>query len=64
MRKKNELFECYWEHFRPFRDERQRLIDNKDYVLNSLRKGAHKASEVADKFLANARSAMGLNYRN
>ena len=61
---KNELFECYWEHFRSFRDERQRLMDNKDYVLNSLRKGAQKASEVADQFLANARSAMGLNYRN
>ncbi len=59
---KNELFECYWEYFRPFRDKRQRLMDNKDHVLNNLSLGATKAAEVANKFLDDARSAMGLDY--
>ena len=59
---KNELFECYWEYFRPFRDKRQRLMDNKDHVLNNLSLGANKAAKVANKFLDDARSAMGLDY--
>lgn len=61
---KNELFECYWEYFRPFRDKRQRLMDNKDHVLNNLSLGANKAAKVANKFLDDARSAMGLDYYN
>ena len=61
---KNELFECYWEYFRPFRDRRQRLMDNKDHVLNNLSLGATKAAKVANKFLEDARSAMGLDYYN
>ena len=59
---KNELFECFWEYFRPFRDKRQRLMDNKDHVLNNLSLGATKAAKVANKFLDDARSAMGLDY--
>ncbi len=51
-----------WEYFRPFRDKRQRLMDNKDHVLNNLSLGATKAAEVANKFLDDARSAMGLDY--
>ena len=61
---KNELFECFWEYFRPFRDKRQRLMDNKDHVLNNLSLGATKAAKVANKFLDDARSAMGLDYYN
>ena len=37
-------------------------MDNKDHVLNNLSLGATKAAEVANKFLDDARSAMGLDY--
>ena len=61
---KNEFFECFWEYFRPFREKREYLNNNMDYVFNSLDNGAKKASIVADEFLSKAKSSMGLHYKN
>ena len=59
---KNELFECFWTYFEPFREKRNYLNDHKDFVLNSLKEGASKAGAVADDYLLKARDAMGLHY--
>jgi len=59
---KNELFECFWTFFAPFREKRSYLEQHKDFVLNSLKEGASKASAVADNYLFKARQAMGLHY--
>ena len=59
---KQELFECFWTLFQPYREKREYLSNNKDYVLQKLNEGAEKASLVADIYLKKAREAMGLNY--
>ena len=61
---KNELYECFWEYFKPYRDKREYLMNHKDYVVASLKEGASRASSVADKYLQKARIAMGLDYTN
>jgi len=61
---KNELYECFWEYFKPYRDKREYLMNHKDYVVTSLKEGASRASSVADKYLQKARTAMGLDYTN
>ena len=61
---KNELYECFWEYFKPYREKREYLMNNKDYVVTSLKEGANRASSVADKYLQKARIAMGLDYTN
>ena len=60
---KNELYECFWEYFKPYREKRDYLMNHKDYVIKCLESGANKASSVADEYLSNARTAMGLNYK-
>jgi len=59
---KNDLFECFWTYFEPYRKKRNYLDNHKDFVVNYLKKGAKKASEVAEVYINNAREAMGLNY--
>ena len=59
---KNDLFECFWTYFEPYRKKRNYLDNHKDFVVNYLKKGAKKASEVAEVYISNARKAMGLNY--
>ena len=59
---KNDLFECFWTYFEPYRKKRNYLDNHKDFVVNYLKKGAKKASEVAEVYINNARKAMGLNY--
>ena len=59
---KKELAEKILEYFRPFREKREYLNNNLDYVNQVLKKGAEKASVVADEYLTKARKAMGLNY--
>ena len=59
---KKDLFECFWIYFEPYRKKRNYLENHKDFVVNHLKKGAKKASEVAEVYINNARKAMGLNY--
>ena len=58
---KQELFECFWSYFEPFREKRIYLENHKDFVFDSLKSGAAKASLVGDDYLNKARNAMGLN---
>ena len=59
---KQELFECFWTQFLPFREKRDYLASHKDFVLEKLKEGAEKASSIADSYLSKAREAMGLDY--
>lgn len=59
---KKELYEKVMEHFRPFRQKRQYLEKNQDYIFKVLKNGADKARQVGCEYLAKARAAAGLNY--
>tara|TARA_B100001750_G_scaffold107402_1_gene84884 strand:- start:79 stop:897 length:819 start_codon:yes stop_codon:yes gene_type:complete len=59
---KKELFECFWSYFEPFREKRIYLENHKDFVFDNLKKGAEKASLVAEGYMNKARHAMGLNF--
>lgn len=61
---KKELFGVIWEYFKPFRKEREKLAGDKQYVLETLRKGARKARDVASVYLERARRNVGLDYWN
>ena len=52
----------FWNYFEPYRKKRNYLDNHKDFVVNHLKKGAKKASAVAEVYISNAREAMGLNY--
>ncbi len=57
---KQELFEKYWEYFRPLRQKRDELMDNVDYVEQVLQAGAAKARIEATATLDAVRRAVGL----
>ena len=59
---KKELFEKIIEHFLPYREKRDDLLKNIDFVHSSLEKGAQKASIIADDYIKRIRDSMGLNY--
>ncbi len=59
---KKELFGVIWEHFAPYRQKRQELAQNKDYIVEVMRKGAEKARQTAAYYLDKARRNVGLNY--
>ena len=59
---KQELYDCFWAEFSPFREKRDYLDKHKDYVIQKLNEGSKKATLIADSFLDKARTAMGLNY--
>ncbi|MEE8335702.1 MAG: tryptophan--tRNA ligase [Candidatus Neomarinimicrobiota bacterium] len=59
---KKELYEKVMEHFRPFRQKRQYLEKNQDYIFQVLKNGADKARLIGREYLAKARAAAGLNY--
>jgi tryptophanyl-tRNA synthetase len=57
---KKRLVELLCEYFRPYREKREELEDNLDFVERVLKTGAQKASTVARKTLAQVRQAVGL----
>jgi tryptophanyl-tRNA synthetase len=57
---KKALFEILWEYFTPYRERREELAANLDYVEEVLRKGADRARGEAVKTLDAARRACGL----
>lgn len=61
---KKELFSVIWEHFAPYRKEREKLDKDKQFVMETMRKGARKARQVASVYLGRARRNVGLDYWN
>tara|TARA_B110000438_G_scaffold299331_1_gene349294 strand:+ start:242 stop:1216 length:975 start_codon:yes stop_codon:yes gene_type:complete len=59
---KSDLFDTFIEYFRPFRDKRDYLSKNLDYVLKHLTIGSEKATKVAEQIIEEVRNATGLNY--
>ncbi|NHZ85861.1 MAG: tryptophan--tRNA ligase [Planctomycetia bacterium] len=59
---KKELADKIIEFFQPYREKREYLVNHKDYVLQVLKEGAEKAAMKADKYLTEARTAVGFNY--
>jgi len=57
---KKTLFEHYWDFFTPYRQKREVLASNLDYVEQSLVDGAERARVVASEVLKKARKACGL----
>lgn len=58
---KKGLFEEYWKHFAAFRERRAELAARPDDVRDILRAGAVKARAKAQKTLARAKHACGLD---
>jgi len=57
---KQFLFEYINHHFKPARDEYQRLIDDPRIVEDELLKGAEKAREISVPYIAEIRHAVGI----
>lgn len=57
---KKRLFGAMWEHFAPFRQRREALEADPEYVDNVLTSGAERARLVAGGVLDRVRSAVGL----
>jgi tryptophanyl-tRNA synthetase len=57
---KKRVVELLHEYFRPFRQKRQELDDNADYVEEVLCTGAQRARAVASKTMERVRDAIGL----
>jgi tryptophanyl-tRNA synthetase len=57
---KKALLNIFNESFAPFREKREELSNNLDYVEEVLQKGAEKARATATLTLDKARSAVGL----
>jgi len=57
---KQILFEYINEHFKPARDEYQRLIDDPKIVEDELIKGAEKAREISVPYIEEIRHAVGI----
>ena len=59
---KKELLGTIWEYFAPYRTERERLAQDRQFVVETMKKGAAKARRVAAVYLERARHNVGLDY--
>ncbi len=57
---KKALFSVYWEYFAEARTRRAELLNNLDYVRQTLKDGAERASAIATKVLQRVKEASGL----
>ena len=57
---KKELFTALMDYFTPYRNKREELVKNLDYVHEVLRKGAERANAVANDTMNKVRKAVGL----
>ncbi|MDO5089395.1 MAG: tryptophan--tRNA ligase [Leptotrichiaceae bacterium] len=57
---KNELFDKFMDYFTPFREKREQLEKNMDYVYEILKSGAFKARSVASIKMEEVRNTVGL----
>lgn len=60
---KKELFSVLMDFFAPFRQKREELLRRKADVIDILRGGARKASQVAETYLTRVKEITGLEYR-
>ncbi len=61
---KNELLDKFMDYFTPFREKREKLSDNLDYVNEILKKGAEKARHIASEKMELVRNTVGLVNKN
>lgn len=57
---KVRVAEAVIEELRPFRDNYKRLMDDKQYLLDTAAQGAEKASRIANRTLTKAKKKVGL----
>ena len=57
---KQELFELFWEYFRPMRARRAELEKDPGFVVKTLAEGAARAREAARATMTRVRKAVGL----
>ena len=57
---KQELFDMYSEYFAPMKKRKEEIAANPDYVEEVLKKGAEKASVVAEATMKEVRKIVGL----
>ena len=57
---KKELLAALQDHFAPYRQKREELAKNRDYVEQVLRDGAARTNAVADATMKRVREAVGL----
>ncbi len=58
---KKELFEAYWEHFRPFRERREELLKDPAQLEKILVDGGKRARETAQVTICEIRKVTGLD---
>lgn len=61
---KTELLDKFMDYFTPFREKREELVNNMDYVYEILQKGAEKARSIATVKMDEVRSVVGLLDKN
>ena len=61
---KTELLDKFMDYFAPFRQKREELVNNMDYVYEILQKGAEKARSIATAKMDEVRSVVGLLDKN
>ena len=57
---KKQLFEKLWEYFAPMRKRREEILRDPNYIDETLKRGAARANQEADKVMARVRAAVGL----
>jgi tryptophanyl-tRNA synthetase len=57
---KKQLFEKLWEYFAPMRKRREKILADKLYIDDVLKKGATRANEIAEQVMKRVREAVGL----
>jgi tryptophanyl-tRNA synthetase len=60
---KKELLKTIWEFFEPYREKRQALIEDPDYIRDIMKYGADKARSVARDCLEKTRESVGVHYQ-
>ena len=59
---KQELFQKVMDYFQPYREKRNKLVNNPKEVYEILKYGAKKARSIANEVLARVKSSSGLRY--
>jgi len=59
---KKELFEIIWEYFAIPRDNREKYLNDRSYVMEALKKGADRARTVSSTFVTKAWHNVGIDY--
>jgi tryptophanyl-tRNA synthetase len=60
---KKELLQVIWNFFEPYREKREKLAQDRTFVLDVLASGAAKARSISRPYLELAREKVGIAYR-